>query len=101
MTRRLAALLFVPFALVACGDPPTTASAPSDAVVVRADRLPAAGTRGLTVMTRNLYLGGDIFSVAAPSPVPLPVRVAQLWQQILASNFPERAGAIAQEIAES
>lgn len=103
MTRRLAALLLVPFALVACADPPTSASAPGSVeALVRGDRLPAAGARGLTVMTRNLYLGGDIFAVAAAtSPAQVPLLVTQLWQQIVASNFPERAGAIAEEIAEA
>jgi len=98
MLRRLA-LLLAPLALIACADGPTAPS--GDAALLRADRLPPAGARGLTVMTRNLYLGGDIFAIVPPSPTLLPVRVAQLWQQILASNFPERAGAIADEIAEN
>ncbi|HEY0972528.1 MAG TPA: endonuclease/exonuclease/phosphatase family protein [Gemmatimonadales bacterium] len=85
--------------LVGCADAPPTAplvASPSAAV-----RLPDPGARGITVMTRNLYLGGDILSLAQPSPLPIPVRTAQLWAQIQASDFPERAGAIAREIAEA
>ncbi|HET7457354.1 MAG TPA: endonuclease/exonuclease/phosphatase family protein [Gemmatimonadaceae bacterium] len=102
MTRRPAALLLA-LALCACADPAamTAPRTASQATVVRADRLPAGGARALTVMTRNLYLGGDIFGVAAPSPTPIPVRVAQFWQTVLASNFPERAGTIAQEIGDA
>ena len=102
-TRRLAALLLFPLVLGACADAATTTApaASAGAAIARADRLPSAGARGLTVMTRNLFLGGDIFGVAAPSPTPLPLRVTQFWQVVLASNFPERAGAIAQEIADA
>lgn len=101
--RRLAALL-ASLALAACADAPTTPpaqGASGPAILKRADGLPSAGGRGLTVMTRNLYLGGDIFAVVAPGPEPIPLRVTRLWQQIVASDFPERAGAIASEIEDA
>ena len=58
------------------------------------------------VMTRNLYLGGDIFKVleAAQNPDPenrgldVPIAVAELFQTVQDTNFPERAEAIAREI---
>jgi len=58
------------------------------------------------VMTRNLYLGADIFKVlaAAQNPDPalggldIPVAVAELFQTVQYTNFPERAEAIANEI---
>ena len=58
------------------------------------------------VMTRNLYLGADIFKVleAAQNPDPalggldVPVAVAELFQTVQYTNFPERAQAIANEI---
>lgn len=58
------------------------------------------------VMTRNLYLGADIFQVllAAENPDPelkgldVPVAVAELFQTVQYTNFPERADAIAKEI---
>lgn len=52
------------------------------------------------VMTQNLYLGTDIDIVlSAPSPNELSARVAQAWSSILATRFPERAGALAERIA--
>lgn len=54
----------------------------------------------MTVMTQNLYLGADIDPVLnAPSPNEAPIRVAQAWSAILATRFPERAGALAGRIA--
>ena len=55
----------------------------------------------LTVMTRNIYLGADINRVLQPADpeIPIPVLVAQTWAMIQQTNFPERAKAIAREIA--
>lgn len=50
------------------------------------------------VMTRNLYLGGDLFTLLATSEVPIPVRVAQLYGTIQASLPAERMAALAAEI---
>jgi hypothetical protein len=68
----------------------------------------SAGLLGdrVKVMTRNLYLGADIFKVleAAQNPDPanqgldVPIAVAQLFQTVQYTNFPERAEAIANEI---
>lgn len=60
----------------------------------------------IRVMTRNLYLGGDIFKVleAAQNPDPanqgldVPIAVAKLFQTVQYTNFPERAEALANEI---
>ncbi len=52
----------------------------------------------VTVMSRNLYLGGDLFTLVQTSEVPIPVRVAQLYATIQASNPAERMAAIAAEI---
>lgn len=55
----------------------------------------------LMVMTRNIYLGGDINRALAPSnpDTPIPVLVAQTWGMVQQTNFAERARAIADEIA--
>lgn len=54
----------------------------------------------LTVMTQNLYVGCDLEPLlAAASPDEVPVLAAQAFQQLLATNFPERAEAIADVIA--
>jgi len=51
------------------------------------------------VMSQNLYLGGDLFVVAnEPDPRLIPVRVAQLYSTMEASNPAARMAAIAAEI---
>jgi hypothetical protein len=50
-------------------------------------------------MTRNIYLGGNIFELAqARSPQEVPVVAARLYATVRATNFPERAKALALEI---
>ncbi len=53
----------------------------------------------VTVMTRNLYLGTD-FNVLleAPGPQDVPARVSQFFANVQATNYPERAKALADEI---
>jgi endonuclease/exonuclease/phosphatase family metal-dependent hydrolase len=67
------------------------------------------------VMTQNLYLGADIFKVVDaafiedengnlipnPDPYAIPTAVAEVFNTMLYTNFPERAEAIADEIAKS
>ncbi|MEJ2513514.1 MAG: endonuclease/exonuclease/phosphatase family protein, partial [Anaerolineales bacterium] len=56
----------------------------------------------LKTMTRNLYLGADIFRVAQAAqddPATVPFVVADVFQTVLDTNFAERAEAIADEIA--
>ena len=55
---------------------------------------------GLRVMTRNVYVGANVDVVlAAEDPTQVPVLVAQAFQELIATNFPERAQAIASEIS--
>ena len=52
------------------------------------------------VMTQNVYLGGDLFTVSSETnPQLVPVRVAQLYATIEASDPATRMAAIAAEIA--
>lgn len=61
---------------------------------------PFRGDRTVTVMTRNLYLGTDLRPIfAAPTLPALFTAVANGYAQVQATNFPERAQAIAGEIA--
>jgi hypothetical protein len=55
-------------------------------------------------MTRNLYLGADIFKVveaAQGDPQLVPFVVAEVFQTMLLTDFGERAEAIADEIADA
>jgi len=52
------------------------------------------------VMTQNLYFGFDTGPLlSAASPEDIPVLAAQAFAQLLSTDFSERAGAIADEIA--
>jgi hypothetical protein len=59
----------------------------------------------ITVMTRNLYLGADlspIFEAASRGDGPGVVQATtNAWATIKATNFPERAESLADEIGES
>ncbi len=99
-------------------------------VVVTLITLPSsafAGDPKIKAMTRNVYLGADIFKVVdaalnpplipidpddpacedpespdcpkMPDPMAIPKTVAVVFQDVLNSNFPERAEALADEIA--
>jgi len=62
---------------------------------------PAARAREITVMTRNLYLGADLAPViTAQTKEAFEAAAQKALAQIAASNFPERAVALAKEIAE-
>jgi len=57
-------------------------------------------SNGLTVASRNLYVGGDIFlPVKATDALGAAVATFEVWSSIQASNFPARATVIANEIA--
>jgi endonuclease/exonuclease/phosphatase family metal-dependent hydrolase len=59
----------------------------------------AGGSADVTVMTRNLYLGGDIFRLtAATGAAEIPVIAAEIFATVQANDFPARAGALAAEI---
>lgn len=55
----------------------------------------------LTFQTWNLYLGADIAPLFTASPNQIPQRVTEVFRQFLATNFPERAKALAHEIADN
>ena len=57
---------------------------------------------GLTVMTRNLYVGAAFDSLlTVQNPNDIPGRVALIYAEILSSQFPCRAEAIADEIMQN
>lgn len=56
-------------------------------------------SRPVGVITRNLYLGADLTpAVTAPDLPGLVAAATGIWQQVRATNFPERARALAFEI---
>jgi endonuclease/exonuclease/phosphatase family metal-dependent hydrolase len=60
---------------------------------------PSNGTPTLKVMTRNLYLGGDIFRVlGAPDVLEFERRTQALWNEVRKTNFPFRSKLIAAEV---
>lgn len=62
------------------------------------DNRPRNG-QSLSVLTWNLYLGSSLESLLfVQSPDEIPSGVAQVWQEVEASQFAERAGLIAREI---
>lgn len=57
------------------------------------------GAVGPTVMTRNVFLGADLNPIIrAERPQDVPFIAAGVWARIQASNYPARAGALADEI---
>ncbi len=53
----------------------------------------------LKVMTRNIYLGGNIFlPVGAPDRASFEAKTQELWNQVQFTNFPLRAKLLANEI---
>jgi hypothetical protein len=60
----------------------------------------ACNARGaLTVMTYNVYLGTNLDPVMAAAPPDVPLAAAQAWAEAQQTNFPERAGKLAEQIA--
>jgi endonuclease/exonuclease/phosphatase family metal-dependent hydrolase len=71
--------------------------------VARADQPhPFAGDRQVTVMTQNLYLGTDLNPIfGAPSLPAMFAAVGAGWLQVQSNDFPARAQAIADQIADA
>lgn len=54
-----------------------------------------------SVMTRNVYVGTDVdIILQAQDPSQIPLLVAQAFQTLVSTDFPERAVALAKEIEE-
>jgi endonuclease/exonuclease/phosphatase family metal-dependent hydrolase len=64
----------------------------------------AVDPRELSVMSQNLYLGGDVLgvvgAVVSGDPNQVVPAVSAFWQQVVASDFAQRAETIAAEIAD-
>src|SRR5215204_85821 len=64
-----------------------------------------ADSQHITVMTRNLYLGADldqaIAAIFSGNPDAIVDAATATWASVVATNFPERAEVLAEEIAHS
>ncbi len=96
-SRMVAASLAL--AALACGPQAVSPEVAREAVSVQAiDPGNAGGNKFVTVMTRNLFVGGDILRPFTVPPDQAIEAAAQVWQDIQSSNFPLRAGGVADEI---
>jgi endonuclease/exonuclease/phosphatase family metal-dependent hydrolase len=82
---------------VACEDPLTGPEAP-EASVAQEFSLDGGGGP-LKVMTWNIYVGADLDPLLVTPPEQLPIAVALAFRELLSTRFPERARAIARQIA--
>ncbi len=106
---RLLLAVVVSLALAACGsERPATGeeeagilapeAAAATARAAAAERNVPHGPK-LRVMTRNLYLGADIFAVTlAETPEELVAAATQFWVNVQATDFAARARVIADEV---
>jgi hypothetical protein len=78
-----------------CTDAPTGA----EPAPMFKQALPAAGASGITVMTRNVYVGADVDRVISAPTDQLPLYVTQAYLELLSTDFPTRARALVDEIA--
>ncbi|MAM88872.1 MAG: hypothetical protein CME36_16330 [unclassified Hahellaceae] len=78
-----------------------TTTLPLVAALVLTAPLSYADTDKLTVMSRNVYLGADIFKVvqaAMTDPATVPLAVTAAFQEVQQTDFTQRAEALADEI---
>ena len=65
-------------------------------------RMPRGGSPALKVLTRNLYFGADLQPIFQAVSFPdLLTKVAQAFAMVQSTDFPERARALADEIADA
>jgi endonuclease/exonuclease/phosphatase family metal-dependent hydrolase len=98
LSRSLFAVLTFAAFVTACSDQPVSAP---DTTPDTTEQPATAAPPGkeLTVLSRNIYLGADLAPViGVPSPQLIPIRTAVVWAGVLATNFPERAKTLADEI---
>jgi endonuclease/exonuclease/phosphatase family metal-dependent hydrolase len=98
--KRFTAFAFAAL-IAACSDEsvtaPREATDPSDAVDQTSQAEPPG--KELTFLSRNVYLGADLAPIiGVPVPQLIPIRTAEVWASVQATNFPERAKALADEI---
>jgi hypothetical protein len=86
-------LLLLGLLAVACSGDPASPSIPAMSVYGHGS--------GITVLSRNLYVGGNVDRVIEGDPTQIPLLVAQAFQELQQTNFPLRATLLADEIAQT
>ena len=97
--KKMILVLFIfGFGLFSCTEPETVS--PIIDVTDKADKF-GNNSDCITVLTRNVYVGADVDRIIhTENPEQIPLVVAEVFQELLATNFPERAEALAMEIFE-
>jgi endonuclease/exonuclease/phosphatase family metal-dependent hydrolase len=96
IARVLLGSLLLTLLAVACSEDRVTAPAGQQSPDFSLGR----GAEAVTVMTLNVYVGGYVDRIlAAQDPNEIPLLVAETFQEMLFTSFPERAQAFADEIA--
>lgn len=100
MKRSLVVTLLLGLLLMACSESNLTGPAPMPPESAMSLLSKVAADAGqLTVMTRNIYVGTNLdIILAAQDPNDIPILAAEAFQTLLATNFYERADALADEI---
>ncbi len=94
MKKLTLALLALGLVLGGCDRDSVMGPTPPDLTVAR------AGSPALNVVTYNVFWGARVEDLLlVEDPLEIPVAVAQIWGQVQATNFAERADAIAAKIA--
>jgi len=104
--RLFAFLLLGVLALVGCKDagplgPASSSTGETGAADDAALSNGRAGSPALGVMTWNIYIGADLnklLELQDPTDIEIALKVTELFGDILATDFPTRAGAIADQI---
>jgi len=98
--KRLLSLIALAATLAACSDASFIDSESFDHSQLSKRGDDAASS--LKVMTRNMYVGANVDRIIEePDPSLVPIRVAEEWARLQATDYPGRARAIAQEIVDN
>lgn len=95
--RHLLGVFFSVMLLIGCGGQEPTEIGQE----ISAEGQACFGVSVVKVMTRNMYVGTDldpVIAAVAESPEQVPLLAAQAWGNMLATQFAERAAAMADEI---
>jgi hypothetical protein len=97
--NRLTALGAAALLAAGCADQGIVDVSPQQTDQANASLLGVPWNPGLTVMTWNVYYGTDPTPLLLAPEDQVPFVAAQVWALVQQTNFPQRAGALAREIA--